>query len=202
MPRSFRFCSGFNLRGEDTSTHIYDLCDFCWRFFARCCLTELPHRVCHDHPLVFVDGSCPRNGQPDAHAGIGMIDRPLPPENQSACRALGSTVRPAHAHLCGSQKPPLCPYSSGVRAPGAPIRYRREYVVKGITEWVPAWKANNWKNKQGLSPQNLDLFKQLDDAVVEYEGQGFKIQFLHVKRELNYIADELATRATAQPVVA
>ncbi|KAJ7250058.1 hypothetical protein B0H12DRAFT_959421, partial [Mycena haematopus] len=70
--RSFKFCPGFNVRGEDTSTHIYDQCDYCMRFFVRCCRNnKLSDEVCHAHPLVFVDWSCRRNGQLDAYAGIG-----------------------------------------------------------------------------------------------------------------------------------
>ncbi|KAJ6504756.1 ribonuclease H-like domain-containing protein [Mycena vitilis] len=77
-----------------------------------------------------------------------------------------------------------------------------EYVVKGITERVPKWKENNWKTSKGGPAANGDLFRQLDAAVVAgYERQGLTIKFLHVARELNNIADQLAKQATALPVL-
>jgi ribonuclease HI len=62
-------------------------------------------------------------------------------------------------------------------------------------------QKNNWKTKQGRPPANADLFSRLDNAVTEYENNGLKIQFLHVERELNSIADNLAKRATVETVL-
>ncbi|KAJ7140116.1 ribonuclease H-like domain-containing protein [Mycena filopes] len=67
-----------------------------------------------------------------------------------------------------------------------------EYVVKGITEW-----ENHWRTRQGRVPGNGDLFLRLDSAVADYERQGVKIQFLHVPRDLNSLADALAKEATS-----
>ncbi|KAL8915909.1 MAG: hypothetical protein Q9172_006570 [Xanthocarpia lactea] len=60
-----------------------------------------------------------------------------------------------------------------------------EYVVKGMTEWLPAWK-----------PANLDLFLALDLTLAANEAkQDVKIGFWHVPREYNTIADRLAKNA-------
>ncbi|KAJ6508233.1 ribonuclease H-like domain-containing protein [Mycena sanguinolenta] len=211
MSRAHKFCPGFDARGEDTSTHVYDECDYCGRFFARCCESKLPYRVCHDHPLVFVDGSCPRNGQIGAHAGIGCAignaekDQLSVPVTYTMDPRLPRTSQ--RAELLAALYGLVMVVSSSIHDnphPRAPLRGARvehseyvivadsEYVVKGITEWVPVWKDN--------VPKNLDLFKRLDAAVVEYEKQGLKIKFLHVKRELNVLADGLAARATASPI--
>lgn len=37
-----------------------------------------------------------------------------------------------------------------------------QYVVKGITEWVPSWKARNWKTAARKPVKNADLWQQLD----------------------------------------
>ncbi|KAF7348183.1 Ribonuclease H-like protein [Mycena sanguinolenta] len=217
MTRAYNFCPGFGARGEDTSTHFYDECDFCGRFFARCCASKLPHRVCHDHPLVFVDGSCSRNGQFDARAGIGCA---MGNSNEDQVSILVTYAMDACLPRT-SQRAELLAALHGLRMvvgssihdhPRAPLRGARaehseyvivadsEYVVKGITEWVPVWKANSWRTKQGNAPKNLDLFKQLDAAISEYETKGFKIKFLHVRRKLNCLADGLAARAAAMPI--
>lgn len=39
-----------------------------------------------------------------------------------------------------------------------------EYLRRGITEWLPAWKARNWTRKSG-SLANVDLWQALDSAV-------------------------------------
>jgi ribonuclease HI len=41
-----------------------------------------------------------------------------------------------------------------------------EYVRKGITEWIHGWKAKGWLTAAKQPVKNVDLWKQLDDAVV------------------------------------
>ncbi|KAF8215088.1 ribonuclease H-like domain-containing protein [Mycena galopus ATCC 62051] len=219
MSRSFRLCLGFEARGEDTTTHFYDFCDYDWRFYARCCHNDPPDSVCHDHPLVFVDGSCPQNGKLDARAGIGCaigkseedqvsiavtdaMDSRLPRTSQraellAALYGLDMLIDTA-VNDHSASRAPECAHLAREYV----VVADSEYVVKGITEWVPEWKRNNWKNRQGDIPKNLDLFQRLDNNVSYYERQGFKIQFFHVRRELNTLADELAKRATAIPTAA
>jgi ribonuclease HI len=50
-----------------------------------------------------------------------------------------------------------------------------EYVVKGITEWMPAWKKNGWRRKHGQELANLDLFQKIDDVISEKEAQGIQL---------------------------
>lgn len=35
------------------------------------------------------------------------------------------------------------------------------YVVKGMTEWLPAWMRKNWKNSQDKPVLNRDLWEEL-----------------------------------------
>ena len=44
-----------------------------------------------------------------------------------------------------------------------------EYVRKGITEWIHGWKAKGWRTAAKQPVKNVDLWKQLDDAVVTSE---------------------------------
>ncbi|KAL8893836.1 MAG: hypothetical protein Q9192_004876 [Flavoplaca navasiana] len=70
-----------------------------------------------------------------------------------------------------------------------------EYVVKGMTKWLPAWKNNKLRNSRNAKPANLDLFLQLDAALSIEEIKGIKVGFWHVPREHNTIADKLAKEA-------
>ncbi|KAF8215104.1 ribonuclease H-like domain-containing protein [Mycena galopus ATCC 62051] len=201
------------MRGEDTTSHVHDHCDACWCFFARCCQSIRPDNVCHLHPLIFVDGACTRNGQPDARAGIGcamgyapedQVSIPITDAMDPGARRTSQRAE-LLAALCGLDMLVGATWSAHADSPPFECPHHlleyviitdSEYVVKGITEWVPEWKANHWKNRQGHSPKNVDLFQRLDAVVAEYEGQGLKIRFLHVGRELNSLADDLAKRAT------
>lgn len=40
-----------------------------------------------------------------------------------------------------------------------------EYVVKGIREWLPGWKARGWRTASGTPVKNDDLWKPLDELL-------------------------------------
>ncbi len=40
-----------------------------------------------------------------------------------------------------------------------------QYVLKGITEWLPGWKAKGWKTAAKQPVKNVDLWQQLDSLV-------------------------------------
>lgn len=45
------------------------------------------------------------------------------------------------------------------------------YVGKGMVEWLPKWKANGWKRKEGtkfVPVKNEDLWRQLDEALARH----------------------------------
>lgn len=44
-----------------------------------------------------------------------------------------------------------------------------EYLVKGITEWLPRWKAKGWRNGQGKPVVNRDLWERLEAAAGQHE---------------------------------
>ena len=71
------------------------------------------------------------------------------------------------------------------------------YVGKGLSEWLPKWKANGWRRREGKSLKeikNEDLWRQLDELI-----GGHKIKFTHVLghagHEENERCDALAVAA-------
>jgi ribonuclease HI len=71
-----------------------------------------------------------------------------------------------------------------------------QYLVKGMREWVPAWKARDWTRKGGPI-ENLALWKALDAAGKRHEVQWAWLRghYLHPKNEY---ADWLAVRAARE----
>ncbi len=65
-----------------------------------------------------------------------------------------------------------------------------EYLKKGITEWMPGWRARNWKRKGGALA-NVDLWKALDKAIRfhEIDWQWVKA---HATNKYNNQVDQLA----------
>ena len=40
-----------------------------------------------------------------------------------------------------------------------------QYVLKGITEWLPGWKAKGWKTASKQPVKNAELWRRLDELV-------------------------------------
>ncbi|KAK7048798.1 ribonuclease H-like protein [Favolaschia claudopus] len=212
-PRLFRFCPKFD---ADPVAARVDRCHNCDRFFGRCC--HHADELCHYYPFVFVDGACPNNGTPYARSGIGCAlginendQLSLPVDDKMDPGAPRTNQRAellAAIHGLEMVVEKKLQYHAGIRAhlPSAEkekvyvVAADSDYVVQGITDWVFQWKVNGWRTSKGVRPKNADLFKRLDDAVEGYERQGVTVQFLHVPREVNHVADALASRAAALPL--
>lgn len=48
-----------------------------------------------------------------------------------------------------------------------------KYVLQGITEWLPGWKAKGWKTAAKQPVKNVDLWQKLD-ALVNTGGHTIK----------------------------
>ena len=70
------------------------------------------------------------------------------------------------------------------------------YVLKGIQEWMPNWKKRGWKTASKKPVKNVDLWKKLDELIVEH-----KIDWQWVKGHAGHAgnerADELARMGMA-----
>ena len=71
-----------------------------------------------------------------------------------------------------------------------------EYLRRGITEWLPAWKRRGWKRKTG-SVKNLDLWRELDLLVQKHDVEWRWVRG-HSGDPLNERCDELANEAIAR----
>lgn len=69
-----------------------------------------------------------------------------------------------------------------------------QYVIKGITEWLPQWKRRGWKTASNTAVKNQDLWQSLDQ-----ETQKHQVEWEWVKGHnghwQNERADQLANKA-------
>jgi ribonuclease HI len=68
-----------------------------------------------------------------------------------------------------------------------------EYLVKGMTEWVPAWKAKNWRRKGGAL-KNVELWQTLDRTAAPHDITWEWVRG-HAGHPKNEYADHLAVKA-------
>lgn len=66
-----------------------------------------------------------------------------------------------------------------------------EYVRKGISEWLPAWKARNWKTSDRKPVKNADLWQQLEAAAARHTVRWHWVKG-HSGHDENERADQLA----------
>lgn len=74
-----------------------------------------------------------------------------------------------------------------------------QYVLKGITEWLPGWKAKGWRTASKQPVKNVDLWQKLDALVA---GGGHQIDWRWVRGHNgdpgNERADALANKGVEQ----
>ncbi|MCI0492998.1 MAG: ribonuclease HI [Planctomycetes bacterium] len=71
------------------------------------------------------------------------------------------------------------------------------YVGKGISEWLPKWKANDWRRKEGkkLVPiANETLWRKLDHLLAKHDVEYTRVAG-HSGHEENDRVDQLAVAA-------
>jgi ribonuclease HI len=77
-----------------------------------------------------------------------------------------------------------------------------KYVLQGITEWLPGWKARGWKTAAKQPVKNVDLWQKLDALV---NTVGHTIEWCWVKGHAgdpgNERADSLANMGVMQALL-
>ena len=89
----------------------------------------------------------------------------------AAIRALESLKRPCKVHLHTDS----------------------QYVQKGISEWLDAWKARNWRTANKKPVKNEDLWRLLDELAQHHEIEWCWVRG-HSGHTDNERADQLANR--------
>lgn len=139
-----------------------------------------------DLPLViiFTDGSCDPNPGPGGWAALlrsGKTEKELKGSEASstnnrmeltaALRALQELNRPCQVEL----------YTDS------------EYLRRGITEWLPGWRARGWRRKGGQLA-NVELWQALDKLAHEHQINWHWVRG-HAGHPENDRVDRLARQA-------
>lgn len=162
-------------KNRSISELLHD-CPDCNDFVLYCCvcnnnrLQNCPDRQsikpCHHYHVIFTGGACTNNGRRAAKAGVGAAhgkddssQRSLPITDEIDNFPLRSNNR---AELCAA-KPSLELIAHGELRGDAEtmvIATDSEYVVKGMTEWLPTWRVR-------ISQCDRDFWRKLLTELVE-----------------------------------
>ncbi|MBE0409249.1 MAG: ribonuclease HI [Anaerolineales bacterium] len=134
--------------------------------------------------IIYTDGACDPNPGPGGWAALlrfGNHEKTLSGsdpattnnrmELTAAIQALNALKRPSRVEL----------YTDS------------EYLKKGITEWLPNWRARNWRRKGG-SLANVDLWQELDRTMQTHDIRWHWVK-AHASDRDNQRVDRLARQA-------
>lgn len=129
---------------------------------------------------IFTDGACKGNPGPGGWGALlqaGGQEKELcggelnttnnRMEMTAVIQALATLKRPSEIHL----------------------HVDSQYVLKGVTEWLPGWKARGWRTASKAPVKNEDLWRLLDAAV---NGAGHDIHWHWVKGHSGHSGNERA----------
>jgi ribonuclease HI len=74
-----------------------------------------------------------------------------------------------------------------------------EYLVKGMSEWAPSWRARGWRRKEG-EIQNLELWQTLARVAATHDVKWRWVRG-HAGHPKNEYANDLAMRAAEQQLM-
>lgn len=69
-----------------------------------------------------------------------------------------------------------------------------QYVRNGVTQWMPKWKVNNWKNSSKEPVKNQDLWQEMDEEIARHTINWHWVKG-HSGHPENELADALANSA-------
>jgi ribonuclease HI len=139
------------------------------------------------HITIAFDGGCIGNPGPGGYGAI-LINETTRAEKIVKGRDPATT----------NNKMELSAAIAGLNAlrPGAMVTMLgdSQYVIKGITKWIPNWKARGWKTTGGKPVANVELWRALEGAVARHEKVTWEWVRGHNGHELNERVDRIANR--------
>jgi ribonuclease HI len=139
----------------------------------------------HDIVEIFADGACSRNPGPGGYGAILKYRRQV--KEISGCELETTNNRMEMTAIIEALRQLKRPCKVKVITDS-------NYVVKGMTEWLPGWVRQNWLNSQKKPVLNRDLWEKLIKL-----NQAHQIQWIWIKghngHQENERCDQLARDA-------
>jgi len=138
-----------------------------------------------DHVEIFTDGACSGNPGP---GGWGVVMRAKNSEKELAGAEKDTT----------NNRMEMMAVIAGLEALKRPCKVTvttdSQYVMKGMTEWLPGWKAKNWRTASKQPVKNADLWQRMEAAAAKHQLEWQWVRG-HTGHAENERADQLAVAA-------
>ncbi len=136
--------------------------------------------------VLYSDGACRGNPGPGSYACIG--------QNQNSEILFTEADVDSHTtnnkmEMKGAIRALEIVEESGLTYERIALFTDSKYVVDGIQKWVPSWKQRGWKKADKKEPENLELWKRLDEL-----NQNTKVEFYWVKGHAGHPQNEFCDR--------
>ena len=141
-------------------------------------MSDLPHVI------IYSDGACQPNPGPGGWAVLLRFGK-------HAKTLTGSELQTTNNRM------ELTAVLEGLQALTQPCQVDfytdSQYIQRGLTEWLPRWRARNWKRKDGALA-NADLWQALDTAIQRHTIQWHWVRS-HAGNQDNERVDRLAKQS-------
>jgi ribonuclease HI len=138
------------------------------------------------HVLLFTDGACSGNPGPGGWAYILRH-----PASGKEIEASGGEA------MTTNNRMELTAVIQGLSAVKKPSRVEvwsdSLYVLKGLEEWLPGWKAKGWKTAGKKPVKNVELWRRLDELKSVHE-----LSFHWVRGHNEHVENERCDRLAVE----
>ena len=103
---------------------------------------------------IYTDGACRGNPGPGGWAALLMLGTHEKELSGAEAHTTNNRMELSRRRALEALKRPVA----------AQIYTDSQYVMRGILEWLPQWKARGWKTADKKPVKNQDLWQQLESA--------------------------------------
>ncbi|WP_114417527.1 ribonuclease HI [Marinospirillum perlucidum] len=138
---------------------------------------------------IYTDGSCLNNGSEFAPGGWAAV-------LENDCKQLRISGRECPTTNQRMELMAIIKGLKAVRSSSKVINVYTDsaYARNGCITWRHNWKKNGWIKSDKKPVENLDLWKQLDELLEQYEVTFYKVKG-HSGHPQNELADSMAGAA-------
>lgn len=147
---------------------------------------------------IFADGACRGNPGPGAwgvmiqdakgevilkSSGIDVPTTNNKMELEGVIRGLKGLIEKWVEEGVSERETPVFVYSDS------------KYVTEGISNWITGWKNRGWKKADGKEPENILLWKELDELKSNFDHIKFNWVKGHAGHPQNEMCDQMCNLA-------